>query len=191
MSAKGRLLVGALIAAGALAAPSLAVAGPTVTAVAVPTAPQDCQAGCIWSEQVTCAAVDPLSVRTTVRCSIVGHGSLSATQDLPLAFAAGRLTSSPLGGFTLCVEGTSSYRDGTTASTGPRCANGDAGVAIVAAPASGRARQAAVPPPPTDPIHIRTDPCDPEHPCDPTAPRITVDKTYPSRLIGWIKQLLP
>jgi hypothetical protein len=193
MAARGRLLVGALIAAGALAAPSFAIAAPAVTAVAVPSTPQDCQAGCIWSEQVACAAVDPSSVTTTVRCSILGHGSVSGTQSLPFAVATGKLTSSPLSGFTLCVEGTSTYRDGSTSSTGPRCADGDAGVAVVAAPSSGRARQAAVPPPPTDPIHYeppRQCP-DPPQPCDPTAPRITVDNTYPKRLIVWVKQLLP
>jgi hypothetical protein len=124
------LLVGAMTAV--LMVPASAGAAPSVAASAVPGVPQDCQAGCIGSLRLTCAATDPLSVQTTVRCWTRTYSVFSSTQDLPAAFVSANTYNAILGSYTLCVEGIARYRSGATASSGIRCSSGDdVGVAVV------------------------------------------------------------
>ena len=118
MSAGRRSLLLAAVGA-AMAFPAAASAAPVVTGTAVPGFPQDCQAGCIGSLKVQCTATDPLSVRTTVSCwlSEYSYNKLTASQDLPTAFVQGSVYNPILAAYTLCVQGTAVYRDGTTATT--------------------------------------------------------------------------
>ncbi len=62
-------------------------------------------------------------------------------------------------------------------------------LALGASPAA----HAAVPLPPTDPVHWDGGGCSPPSgdPCDPTPGTFTVDKTYPSRVVAWAEGLLP
>jgi hypothetical protein len=124
---KRSLLLAAVGAA--LALPASASAAPVVTGSAVPGVPQDCQAGCIQNLKLTCAAADPLAVRTTVSCWVNSSNRFTSFQDLPAAFVTGTTYRGILG-YTLCVQGTARYADGTTATT-TKCAAGD-GVAVVA-----------------------------------------------------------
>ena len=127
---RGSLLTAA-VAAG-LAVPAGAAAAPSVVASAAPGVPQDCQAGCIGSLRVACAATDPLSVQTTVRCWTRSYNVFSSTQDLPAAFVSATTYNAVLGSYTLCVEGIARYRSGATASSGIHCSSGDdVGVALV------------------------------------------------------------
>jgi len=43
--------------------------------------------------------------------------------------------------------------------------------------------------PPLDPVHVDglENGCTPEYPCTPQPISVEVDKTYPSRLIAWVK----
>ena len=63
-----------------------------------------------------------------------------------------------------------------------------AALAFSAAPAA-----SAAPPPPLDPIIIDGggSHCDPEYPCDIRPITVAPDKTYPSRLVAWVKDRLP
>ena len=125
------LLVTAATAA-ALAVPAAAQAAPAVVGSAVAGVPQDCQAGCIGSLRLTCAATDPLSVRTTVRCwTRYEYNAASNWQDGPAAVAQTTVYNPVLGPFSFCVEGTARYADGTTATT-LRCTESDGGAAVVA-----------------------------------------------------------
>ena len=126
-----RSMLAAAVAAAALAVPAAASAAPSVVASAVPGVPQDCQAGCIQSIRVSCAATDALSVQTTVRCWTNSANVYSSWQNLPAA-AVTVNTYSPRT-FTLCVEGLARYADGTTASSGVHCTpSDDVGTAFVA-----------------------------------------------------------
>lgn len=125
-----RSLLIAAVAGAALAAPSAAQAAPVVAGTATPNTPQDCQAGCIGSLRLTCAASDPVSVRTTVRCwTRSTYNALSSTQDLPAAFVSGNVFNPYLQPFTFCVEGTARYTGGTTATT-LRCTEGDVAAVV-------------------------------------------------------------
>ena len=116
MGAGRRSLLLAAIGA-AMAFPAAASAAPVVTGTAVPGVPQDCQAGCIGSLKIQCTATDPLSVRTTVSCWTESYNRLTAWQDLPTAVVQGTVYHRTLEPYTLCVQGTAVYRDGTTATT--------------------------------------------------------------------------
>ena len=119
-------------AAAALALPAAAQAAPVVAATAVMGVPQDCQAGCIGSLRLTCAATDALSVRTTVRCwTRETYNAVSGSQDGPAAVAQGTVYNPYLGTFRFCVEGTARYANGTTAKT-LRCTESDGLAAVVA-----------------------------------------------------------
>ena len=120
------------VAGAALAVPATASAAPNVVANAVAGTPQDCQAGCIGSLKLTCAASDPLSVETTVRCWTNRSYTLTLTQSLPVSVVTGTVYNPVLGGFTLCVEGISRYSNGTTATSGVRCTTSAGGAAVVA-----------------------------------------------------------
>src|SRR5688500_20177767 len=110
---KRSLLLAAVGAA--LAFPGAASAAPVVTGSAVPGVPQDCQAGCIGSLRLQCTASDPLAVRTTVSCWSTRNSTakLTASQDLPTAFVSGSVFSPYLATYSLCVQGTARYADGT------------------------------------------------------------------------------
>ena len=128
---RGSLLTVAAVAA--LTVPAAAGAAPTVVASAVPGLPQDCQAGCIGSLRIACAATDALSVQTTVRCWTRSYDVYSSTQALPAAFVSVTTYSALLGSYTLCVEGIARYASGTSATSGIRCASSsDLGTAVVA-----------------------------------------------------------
>ena len=45
--------------------------------------------------------------------------------------------------------------------------------------------------PPTDPVHIEggNSGCQPDYPCSPQPISVEVDKTYPSRVVAWVKSL--
>ena len=69
-----------------------------------------------------------------------------------------------------------------------RAALAAATLTLAAAPAA----QAAITPPPTDPVSVSIgNGCNNQDPCDPIfrAPRVSVDGTYPSRLIAWAESL--
>jgi hypothetical protein len=124
-----RSLLVAAVGAG-LAFPAAASAAPTVVGAAVPGVPQDCQAGCIGSLKLQCAAADAQAVRTTVSCWINPNNKLTSFQDLPAAAVTGTLYSGVLASYTFCVQGTARYANGTTATT-LKCSAGD-GAAFVA-----------------------------------------------------------
>jgi len=127
-----RSLLLSVAVAAALAVPAAAQAAPVVVGTAVAGVPQDCQAGCIGSLRLTCAATDPLAVRTTVRCwTRSATNALTSTQDGPAAVVQGTVFNPVLGAFTFCVEGTARYADGTTATT-LRCTESSGGAAVVA-----------------------------------------------------------
>lgn len=59
-------------------------------------------------------------------------------------------------------------------------------VSLAAAPVA----LAAPEPPPTDPIHVEGGGgCPPDYPCTPRPISVEVDKTYPSRVVAWVKRL--
>ena len=60
-----------------------------------------------------------------------------------------------------------------------------AAVFCVAAPSA----VAAPEPPPTDPVRFEGTGCSPDYPCT-IQPQPVVDKTYPSRLAAWAKDLV-
>lgn len=132
MGAGRRALLLAAVGA-ALAFPAAASAAPVVTGSAVPGVPQDCQAGCIGMLKVQCAVVDPLAVQVTVSCwsSRNSADRLTSYQDLPAAFVSGTLFGQPLSTYSLCVQGTARYANGTTATT-LRCSLPGQGAAVVA-----------------------------------------------------------
>jgi hypothetical protein len=47
--------------------------------------------------------------------------------------------------------------------------------------------------PPTDAVHVTglESTCPPDGPCMPGEVHVTVDKTYPGRLVAWAKELVP
>lgn len=127
-----RSLLVSVAAAAALAVPSAAQAAPVVAGTAVAGAPQDCQAGCIGSLRLTCAATDPQSVRTTVRCWTRSEfNALTNWQDGPAAVVQGTVYNPVLGPFEFCVEGIARYANGTTQTT-RSCTASDGGAAVVA-----------------------------------------------------------
>ncbi len=132
MGAGRRSLLLAAIGA-ALAFPAAASAAPVVTGSAVPGVPQDCQAGCIGMLEVQCTATDALAVQVTVSCWSSRNSSdrVTATQNLPTAFASGNVYNPLLGSYSLCVQGTARYANGTTATT-LRCSLPGQGAAVVA-----------------------------------------------------------
>ncbi len=126
----GRSLL--IAAAGAaLAWPAAASAAPNVVATAVVGPPQDCQAGCIGSLDVDCAATDALAVQTTVRCWTQSYDVLTATKAGPVATVSSREYNPILREFTLCVEGIARYANGTTASSGVRCTTAQGAAVVV------------------------------------------------------------
>jgi hypothetical protein len=46
--------------------------------------------------------------------------------------------------------------------------------------------------PPTDPVHVQGGGgCPPDYPCTPQPISVQVDRTYPSRVVVWVKDQLP
>jgi hypothetical protein len=127
-----RSLLLSAAAAVALACPAAAQAAPAVVGTAVAGVPQDCQAGCIGSLRLTCAATDAQAVRTTVRCwTRSATNALTSWQDGPAAVVQGTVYNPVIGSFTFCVEGTARYANGTTATT-LRCTESSGGAGVVA-----------------------------------------------------------
>jgi hypothetical protein len=129
----------AAVAAGAiaaLAAPS-ALAAPQMVANVMPGPTALSPSGGIATQRLDCAATDPAAnlVRIEIECWTTKGAEASATGERAAAVDetdyVGGGTGIAFTSFTFCATATSYYADGSTATTGPGCAQDDFGFATV------------------------------------------------------------